>query len=369
MNLNGTQRRQLYDAILDAFRKSDLEQLTLFEFGKSLEAIAGGSNTSEIVTNLIEYVEKQGITQQLLEALIAERPNKPSIQGLSRFLPTTTVQLKPETPLSLANLQLSALSDRADVLLVTVNEIETASVLQLAQNFTGISYERKYTENATYYQLGVIGEAKVWLVRSGMGEGGTRGATLTVADAISELEAGAIILVGVAFGMKTPDKQPIGQILVARQIFAYDPAKLFQSQSIPRGDKVSSSSRMQSRFEDGCLEWEGADVEFGLVISGSKLVNDQAFRDRILEGEQEAIGGEMEGAGLYAAAASKKKDWILVKAVCDYGDGNKDKNKDENQQVAARNAAEFVLHVINRGGFIYHKEGESNPKQPPGEVL
>ncbi len=56
----------------------------------------------------------------------------------------------------------------------------------------------------------------------------------------------------------------------------------------------------------------------------------------------------MEGAGLYVAAHDAKVDWILVKAICDWADGNKD---DTAQALAARNAAEFVLHVLNLGGW------------------
>jgi nucleoside phosphorylase len=64
--------------------------------------------------------------------------------------------------------------------------------------------------------------------------------------------------------------------------------------------------------------------------------------------EPEAIGGDMEGAGLYAAAGVAKVDWILVKAICDWADGNKN---DDAQQLAAHNAADFVRHVIQLGGW------------------
>jgi hypothetical protein len=65
----------------------------------------------------------------------------------------------------------------------------------------------------------------------------------------------------------------------------------------------------------------------------------------------------MEGAGLYAVAQREKVDWILVKAICDYADGNKGQDKDKRQQTAARNAARFVFHVLNQGGFADHTTG------------
>ena len=93
-------------------------------------------------------------------------------------------------------------------------------------------------------------------------------------------------------------------------------------------------------------DWQGAKAHFGLVLSGEKLINDPHTRDVLLEAQPEAIGGEMEGAGLYAAAREAKVDWILVKAICDWADGNKN---DDAQPLAAHNAAQFVKHVLRLG--------------------
>ena len=43
-----------------------------------------------------------------------------------------------------------------------------------------------------------------------------------------------------------------------------------------------------------------------------------------------------------------KVEWILVKAICDWADGNKNDNA---QSLAAGNAADFVRHVIQLGGW------------------
>ncbi|MCP4369103.1 MAG: AAA family ATPase, partial [Deltaproteobacteria bacterium] len=61
--------------------------------------------------------------------------------------------------------------------------------------------------------------------------------------------------------------------------------------------------------------------------------------------EPEAIGGEMEGAGVYAACQDKKVDWILVKAICDWAN-EKGEDKAARQQKAATNAVAFVLHAL-----------------------
>src|SRR5450432_914990 len=60
----------------------------------------------------------------------------------------------------------------------------------------------------------------------------------------------------------------------------------------------------------------------------------------------------MEGAGLYATAQRKKVDWILVKAICDWADGQKtQQDEGQRQRDAAENAVRFLLYVISKGGF------------------
>jgi nucleoside phosphorylase len=102
------------------------------------------------------------------------------------------------------------------------------------------------------------------------------------------------------------------------------------------------------RFRSGDLDWQGPARHFGLILSGEVLVNDLEYCKKLLSEEPEAIGGEMEGAGLYAATRDAKVDWIVVKAICDWADGNKDY---EAQPMAAKNAAEFVRHVVELGGW------------------
>jgi nucleoside phosphorylase len=88
------------------------------------------------------------------------------------------------------------------------------------------------------------------------------------------------------------------------------------------------------------------EIKKGLVLSGDKLVDNQDFRDRLLEMEPDAIGGEMEGAGVYVASQSAKIEWLLIKAVCDWADGNKATNKNELQTQAAKAAADFTVQVL-----------------------
>lgn len=59
----------------------------------------------------------------------------------------------------------------------------------------------------------------------------------------------------------------------------------------------------------------------------------------------------MEGAGIAAATERKKRhcEWIVVKAICDWGDGTKTKH---HQEFAAAASVDLVEHVLNQVGAL-----------------
>ncbi len=250
----------------------------------------------------------------------------------------------------------------ADVLLITVTQIETQAVINALREEFGRSVAHHHIGDKTYYDLGSIDGAHVWLVRSEMGTGTPGGALFTVVKAIESLKPTSIVMIGIAFGTN-PQKQRIGDVLVSRQLMLYDLQRidtgLWQKQIVyPRGDRSTASTRLLDRFRHGALTWSTPTVDFGLILSGDKLVDNRSFRTQLMKREPEAIGGEMEGAGLYLAASDQKVDWILVKAICDWADGNKSHNKEQYQELAARNAARFTLHTLKQGGFVVPREIE-----------
>ncbi|HEU4322072.1 MAG TPA: tetratricopeptide repeat protein [Roseiflexaceae bacterium] len=249
----------------------------------------------------------------------------------------------------------------ADILLVTATEVETLAVLELAER----PWSRRPIAGVVYYDLGVLGGAAVWLVQSAMGSVGLGASAQTVQEGIAALRPVAVVMVGIAFGMATRS-QRIGDVLVASQILLYEPQRVGvgtdQPAIQPRGTRADVSPWLLSAFRSGCLDWRpepaqtsravrSPRVHIGLVLSGEKLIDNTAVREQLRLIEPESIGGEMEGAGLYAAAQQRKVDWILVKAICDWADGRKAFDKRRRQRQAALHAAQFVFHVIRQGAL------------------
>jgi nucleoside phosphorylase/Tol biopolymer transport system component len=254
-----------------------------------------------------------------------------------------------------------------DVLLVTATEVEMRAVLEVFPRQNN-PFRQHYIGDNTYFDLGVIGGTRIFLVQSEMGAGGPAGATLVVHEGIKVLSPSAVIMVGVAFGL-IPNEQHPGDILVSRQLAGYELQKLEQGPDgaeiiRPRGDRVQASPRLLSRLRASIFDWQEPRVHFGLMLSGDKLVNNKNFRKKLLGIEPEAIGGEMEGTGVYAAAHRNKVDWILVKAIGDWADGHKN---DAHQQQAAEHAARFLLHVLQQGGLAENGSGTPPPLQTPSE--
>lgn len=182
---------------------------------------------------------------------------------------------------------------------------------------------------------------EIWVIRTEMASTGQAGAALTTEDAISQLAPDFMIMPGIAFGLK-PDKQNIGDILVAKSINDYETSKLVDGHVIPRGESPNSSSELLSKARMVASSWRTSQVHVGQILSGPKLVNDSAFVDELRHRYPEAIGGEMEGCGFAAACERHKIPWLLVKSICDWGI----KKTDEAQPIAATHAVSFCMQVV-----------------------
>ena len=260
----------------------------------------------------------------------------------------------------------------ADLLIVTATKVETTAVFAAFRNATKQEPSPQTIGDKTYHYLGIVNSTQVYLVQSEMGAGGLGAAQQTVQKGIEALNPSAVIMVGIAFGVN-PEKQKLGDILVSKHLMLYEPQRIGTKGKkpiiIPRGTRADCSPMLLDRCHGAEHYWKGQTVWFGLILSGEKLVDNLDFRQHLRNMEPEAIGGEMEGAGLYVACQDKKMDWILIKAICDWADGLKEQGKTgslERQELAANNVAQFVVHVIQQVGILEKgsSQRERNPKKP-----
>ncbi|GAB1538244.1 hypothetical protein NUACC21_09020 [Scytonema sp. NUACC21] len=87
MDLSGQQRKQLREALIDAFPdKSSLEQMLSDQFEKNLDAIAGGSSLKDIVFNLMKGADSQGWLLDLVRKAYEYNPENLRLKAIAEEL-------------------------------------------------------------------------------------------------------------------------------------------------------------------------------------------------------------------------------------------------------------------------------------------
>lgn len=243
---------------------------------------------------------------------------------------------------------LSQLEQAIDIVIMVVTPTELSQVLNLLKPFSDRDSLVKIIIRQETYYLGVYGCFKIAVCKSMMGTGGPTGSTLVAENAIKQWNPLALIMIGIAFGASYTKQKP-ADVLVARDLFPYETQRVTDRAITYRSPIPPTDATLVNRF-DNARDWnfqrpDGTKVDFhlGRMFSGEKLIDSQQFKARLMKREPEAIGGEMEGAGVWAAASRNNIAWVVVKGVCDWAD-HKEKSL---QEMAAASAASLCEHVLS----------------------
>lgn len=242
---------------------------------------------------------------------------------------------------------------KTSFLIITATDIETKVLQENMRPLPGYpNIATLYQGNCTYY-IGCFGAYGVIHVQCGSMGSISRDASLATAfEAIEVWMPKAIVMTGIAFGVNKK-KQCIGDVLLSESIIPYNIKRVGENGTIYRNPIPPSGGVLLDRLKN-CKGWDyklprgrTAKVFPCQILSGESLVDNPEYRDELLKAFPAAKGGEMEGAGLYAAADRKKVEWIIVKGICDFADGHKNKNKEECQNIAARSAISFCQKIFS----------------------
>lgn len=186
---------------------------------------------------------------------------------------------------------------------------------------------------------------------------GQTNAALAAKDAVSHYGVSKVILTGICGGIDREMKY--GDIIISDQIVDYELAKIksddvqvrwnvyrsdFELVSSMRMFKSDSWTSYLKRVFPGS-KYKKPNVYSGIVLSGNKVIaNDQEII-RFKKTWAKALAVEMEASGIAAALYQMKNapSFIMVKAICDFADSDKN---DDWQEYAAYASAVFVLNYI-----------------------
>ncbi len=240
--------------------------------------------------------------------------------------------------------------DRHRVLLVVATEAEREAVLGRARAYRDVEPGRDFSAGHPVYRLGVIGEVEVLLAQCGPGVTSPVSAAYSVPELIAAWHPRYVILLGICFGLRE-EQQRLGDVIVGRRLQVVN-LRVGDAETDDRGDASTAGHRLVERFAVA-VPPPGVRVWQGTLLSWDVLVDFPPLRAALKKRYPDALGGEMEGAAVYASSVRAGTEWIVVKGICDWGQAK----DDAAQGRAAANAATLVLDLIAARAFAHRPAG------------
>ena len=227
-------------------------------------------------------------------------------------------------------------------ILTVVNKHEFQGVFRLLQPVPSERRILKAIIHSVTVYVGKFSSQIIALVQSAVSNQSVGSISNTIHSLLRTLSPHAIISVGVAFGAST-QKQQLGDVLVSTLMIDYSSTRINPDGNYSdRGVRTEAGRNLLDRCRAAVNEF-ASKVISGPILSGPVLYDNAEAKRALLARHTDAVGGEMEGVGLYTAAEAHNVEWIIIKAICDWGDGTKEKAW---QPYCAHQAAQFVHHVL-----------------------
>lgn len=246
------------------------------------------------------------------------------------------------------------LRSRPVVGLLVATPIEHAAVLARMRPPARTKVIQQVYIGSNTYCVGRLGAMEVVLCRCRTGATDRDASTLVSKDMITHFKLRAIIMPGIAFG-RDVHTQRVGNVLISDEVIPYEVERISSDERKERGRRPLASPVLLNRFSN-VLGWrfenpqgQLCDYQVGPLLSGEKLVDNAEFKAELFERFPNAVGGDMEGAGLAASAERERCEWIIAKGICDWGDGSK---TNLHQAFAAAASTSLVEHVLSQPGVL-----------------
>jgi nucleoside phosphorylase len=249
--------------------------------------------------------------------------------------------------------RVTSVTTKTKVLIMVASDVEHRAVRDAVTAASGSTARAWHLEHHTAFRLGTVSAAEVLLVQSGQGSLGPGASTLTAQSVADQIRPDYLVLTGIGYGLM-PDEQEIGDVMVSTQIRVMD-HKEVADPPVPgdppvefsRGPRPDASVTLVNRALAAAMDgWDGSRIIPGPMLALNTRVSSQDLHEHLRAAEPDAVGGDMESSGIYAAGAKGRVDWIVIKGISDWGG-----HGGAAREVAARSAARFVVHLVQAGGL------------------
>ena len=245
------------------------------------------------------------------------------------------------------------------VLLMTATPVELRGIMGYLKPKDG---KEKIIETFTdaeagkiRFYIGKYGQYPVAVGMSAPGKGhqGLSDATNVTTKLMNTFKPRYVIAVGICYGMDK-DKTSSGDVIVANLICDYTCLRVNNTLQ-PRGGTPPVGATLLQVFSSpvGYTHTQGGKevkVHCGPFISRPDLVDNPIYKEQLKRLRPDALIGEMEGAGIMAAirnASYVGVEAIVIKAICDWGDGKKSEAADW-KPFSSHAAARYVHHQMDK---------------------
>lgn len=244
-------------------------------------------------------------------------------------------------------------------ILLTANEEEYRAVMSVA--IAQLEKEKKYfrvmsNDGSATCVIVKYGQYNAAVIRTGQGADPTREKLQKIQEII---KAPYVIAIGICYGLKDK-KLNLGEIIIGKSIWNISHTEATKEGTIYVPIMHDFGTDLYSLFakQDTFSVTEKAIVkihhgEKDALVTEPTRVTDPKRKKEILAQIPQALGGEMEAAGIFQAAKEgvhKFNEWIVVKAIADWGDENKAKCAPW-KTFSAVTAAKYVEQQLNMYGL------------------
>ena len=204
-------------------------------------------------------------------------------------------------------------------------------------------------------------------------------AALEVLSALMKYSPDILMLTGITGGIKGAEDLNLCDIIVGEQHVYYEYSKIVQSNpsqvrfQVTRGGKnLLTTARNLPRknwLENSTfpLSEQSPHVYYGVVLTGDKVVADTDFITELQTSWSRALGVEMEsyGASMAVEYSNPRADFLMVKAISDMADKDKD---DSVRDYCTDIAAAYTVALIKNHNYR-NRQTTNGMKTIPGKVL
>ena len=251
------------------------------------------------------------------------------------------------------------------VLLMTATPVELRGVMgylkpkdgngEIIQTFTDAEAGK------IRFYIGKYGKCPVAVGMSAPGKShqGPTSACNVTSKLMNTVKPRYVIAVGICYGMDK-SKTSTGDVIVSDLICDYTCLRVGDTLQPREGIRPVGADLLQvfsspvgySHTQDG-IEVK---VYCGPFIARPDLVDNPDYKEDLKRFWPDALGCEMEGAGIMAAiendTSENKVEAIVIKAICDWGDGEKSEAADW-KPFSSHAAARYVHHQMEKYSGIY----------------